>query len=491
MQNLTIMRILTSLGLVAASWLLAGPSFGQTDPAQPTRKNFEISVQGDNRLTIYENGEFENGEVKRYSKKIVLKGKLALSDDERAITSLGPNGSLVYHLNDQRLEVETNADGQLAFTYSENGKKQPFEPNGRAFMAVMITDLIAYGVGATERAERLFNQGGATAVLQEIARLKKPDSQAKYLKFLASQPGLTDAEWVQICQTAADFVGSDQEQVWLVEQLPERALQNPALVEACLKMASKMESDHAQAKVYGYLLEHGRLAGPALANLLTETARMESDFEMAKVLRLALVQPLDTPELGLVINALDKMESSFEQGRVLKQSLPKIDPASAAAPDLLKAVGRVSSDFERAKVLATLLRHPRWAEWQGEALLQLVGGVSSDFEKAQLLAPLLTEARWTKPHFARLLAQLASINSDFEKSRLLKSLANSQLQNDEQWVALLVATQQLASDFEKASVLVKIGGEMPASAPVREAYRQAARTLGSDSEYGRVMRRVE
>jgi hypothetical protein len=63
--------------------------------------------------------------------------------------------------------------------------------------------------------------------------------------------------------------------------------------------------------------------------------------------------------------------------------------------------------------------------------------------------------------------------------------------SDNQWVILIARSASLGSDVDKANILTAFAKKMPKSDTVKSAYMKAAKTIGNDNDYGRVIRQLE
>jgi hypothetical protein len=62
---------------------------------------------------------------------------------------------------------------------------------------------------------------------------------------------------------------------------------------------------------------------------------------------------------------------------------------------------------------------------------------------------------------------------------------------ENQWIILISQSASLGSDMDKANMLSAFAKKMPKTDPVKAAYVKAAKTIGNDNDYGRVMRALE
>jgi alkylhydroperoxidase family enzyme len=386
--------------------------------------------------------------------RLEYEGKLTFTNDETGIQGLSPGGFLKYRRDALEVKAESDRQGQLLYSWTDDGQKREWNAQGQQLLAEAVRLMLDQGVGAAERAEQTYQKGGTAAVLAKVPTLATDHVRSFYLGYLLARAPLSAAELGQVAKAAAAFE-SDHEKANLLSKFTIEQLQAPEVGQAYLTAAATIGSDFEQALVLKKALREGELTTPQLTEVLRLAADMDSDFEKSQVLKLALATELPEASLGAALQLIERIGSDFEKSRALKQ----------------------------------LLANDQMPETILSPALDLVGSLSSDFEKTQVLKSFLAKGA-ARQHFAKVLGLAAAIGSDFERAQLLKALV-AESQADEEWIALLQATSRLSSDAEKVNVLVKIAQAMPQAAPVRDAYAKAAKSLGSDHEYGRAMRALE
>jgi hypothetical protein len=108
---------------------------------------------------------------------VEARGRVELTDDERAIKSVSPNGSFEISskgwlsLFGQQYLVRGNADGTTTRRLSVGGAERPIDAEARAWIADTIQRLVRNGFGAEARIARIFAYStkcrGSTAISPE------------------------------------------------------------------------------------------------------------------------------------------------------------------------------------------------------------------------------------------------------------------------------------------------------------------------------------
>jgi hypothetical protein len=387
--------------------------------------------------------------------RLEYKGKVTFTDDETGIQALTPGGFLKYRRDELAVQVESDHQGKLSYAWTDDGRKREWDAQGQQLLAESVRLMLDRGVGAADRAGQTYQKGGAAAVLANVPTLPEGHVRGIYLDYLLVNASLSAGELAEVAKQIA-ALESDHEKANLLHKFTRQQLQAPEVGKAFLAAVATIDSDFEQARILKKVLQEGSLGAPLLVEALRIAADIDSDFEKSQVLKTAFASELSETSLG-------------------------------AALELVKCIG---SDFEKSQALKLLLANDQVPEAIRNDALDLVGSLSSDFEKSSLLKEFLANGAASR-NFAKVLGLVATISSDFEQAQLLKALAVAEDKTDEQWVALLQAVGRLGSDLEKVNVLVKIAQAMPQAATVRDAYAKAAKSIGSDHEYGRAMRALE
>src|SRR5436190_8159909 len=119
------------------------------------RNNSSVSISSDDddhgkrgKTTVTVNDE--NGSI-----SFVTTGDIVFNEEETAIEKFTDDGSLKFKKDGRKLTAETGDDGKIYYVYNGGTKTQVLDEEGSKFLAKAIQTMIAYGVGAKGRAERL------------------------------------------------------------------------------------------------------------------------------------------------------------------------------------------------------------------------------------------------------------------------------------------------------------------------------------------------
>ena len=491
-------------------------AFGQAEKV-------EISGRGDMSYTH----KTSNG-VK--STDVDYRGTIVFNDTDTDVESISSGGFLKISQKTfgtrRTALLEGKSDGSIAREFKVGSKTMPWEPEGSEWLADVLLDVIrSSGIGAETRVNRFYKKGGVDALTDEIDEISSDYVKAIYYRHSVEIGGITTSQVNRLVEEAADDIGSDFELSRFFIEGSDVFVKDNSTLEVLLESTDEISSDFEQARVLKHYIKEHDLTDAQIEILLEAASEISSDFEHAGVLK-ALVnkvtlsdqaletmlesiddissdfeasgvltatikeQELTDKAISMVINASNYISSDFEQARVLK-SLMNLDLSADNLMAIAHASENISSDFELGSVLTTLLSKN---DFDNDALIIIVeasDGISSDFEQAKVLITVSKQGDLSDDSFEAVTEAVDDISSDFEKGRVLTSLINENNLTKAKALALISATEEISSNFEKSSVMQKMGPKVPDDSEVHSAFREVARTISSDHEYGRVMRSVD
>ena len=389
-------------------------------------------------------------------------GEVEFSDDDTDVARLSPGGLLrikeggVFGGLFASHTVEFSADdsGRITRRFWSGMSEQPFDPEGRAWLAKMLPRFIRQtGFGARARVARIFKARGAAGVLAEISLIEGSWGKKTYFTELLKTQPLDAAAIRQILAQAGREIDSDFELASLLIDNADRLLVDEGTRQAYFEASRTIQSDFEMARVYKSALKRGPVSGPVLSALLDASRNIDSDFEAATLLvEVAKLQPLDDATRAPFFIALSTVGSDFERGRVLKTLSARTDLAPDTTVAMIAAGGAIKSDFEAASFLLELVKqHP-------------------------------IEGTLRAPFFGA----VDGIASGFERGRVLQAVARRPGVSDDTVLSVLRAAAGMNGSLEASQVLLAVAAAHPVAGTAREAYIDAAEKLG-DFEQGRVL----
>ena len=397
--------------------------------------------------------------------EINFRGKVTFTDDERDIKSISPGGYFKFSKttfgNTRSILIESSSDGTLTRTYHANRQQQPYEPEGRKWLADMLPEIIATsGIGAEERVRRIYAKKGVNGVLETIDDLDNDHAASIYFGYLLEQPNLADKDLRLVLEKLTGKVESDHEKANLLRRVSGLYLRNDQTGQAYIRAVSSIDSDHEKANVLRHVLDNAKLNETNATALIQALADIDSDHEKAQVVRSLL-------------------QANKLNGANLQHALT--------------VIGTIDSDHEKANVLREMFGNQSLAGTQFKTLAGVVDQIDSDHERSNVVTHLaVTNPPLVTAHLEEILGLVTRISSDHEKGRVLATLLDKSKPTDKQYGQVLAAVPSIDSDHEKGQLLVKLAKTMPrGNASLVEAYKKAVKSIESDSEYRRAMEAIE
>ena len=320
-----------------------------------------------------------------------IKGKPEFTDDYSDIRSLAPGGSVSIEEKtpslERKLQITATRDGKLEREYSVNGAERELDAAGREWMASIILNAVRQSAfDAERRVARLFERGGAAAVLDEVALIEGDYAKSVYLKQLLKGREVDVATARRVVQMAARDISSAYEKQQVLAATAGKYLDDKETLAEFAAAIGTIDSDHERGQALAALVKDRKLSADQLKIVLPAVARMKSDHDKAQAL------------LGLLASG---------------------GAEAVAQPPFFDAVNGIKSAYDRARVLTAVLA----AKPTDEALKLVVtsaAGITSDYEKAQVL--IAAAKIVTNEDVRKMLVETArSIRSDYERGNVLSA----------------------------------------------------------------------
>jgi beta-lactamase regulating signal transducer with metallopeptidase domain len=321
-------------------------------------------------------------------------GKIDINAAENDIANLSAGGTAKFEETragvTRRIELANRAD-KLERRYFVNGTEQPFDDDARQFMATAVLELVRSGIGAEARVKRLYANGGAKAVLDEIDQIHSDYVRGLYLKLLTSMGKLGSGEL-------------------------DRAIQ----------IAGAMQSDYERRQALSALFDTQALDAARQVTFLHQSLHFSSDYERAELLVSAEPRLVNSPEVRQAwLDAALGVRSDYERRRTLQSMLSgdRLDDAQLAS--VIQASDSMSSDYEHRELLVAAVRQARDVNALAPAYTRAAQGIKSDYEFKEALLALIASGKLAASGAEAVLAATAKIHSSYECREVLVALARA------------------------------------------------------------------
>lgn len=427
------------------------------------------------------------------SLQIEHNGRITIGPDDRSITGIDDNGYLSIQKTisgNTRKILINERNGSLHYEYTEDGRRKSFEPEGKAWLADILPDLLRNTtIGAESRVDRLYSQGGVQSVISELPQLKSDHVKARYAEILFTK-NIKPAEIPQIISGIGQHIDSDHYRYELFKSNSNLLLSDPQNTTNYLEAIKTVKSDHYKTGLIKLALENGIIQDsrqPALELIAT----INSDHYRSEILKELINQQLSEEETEFILEKLvQEIRSDHYRNEIIESMVASQRDMSSRGIDLvIKSMGNTGSDHYRAESLSRLMRHQSLSDQNYESLYSLLGNFGSDHYKAQLMEDLVNHESFGK-HIDLFIREATNLRSDHFRKKLLEKAVSTDELNEDQVVKLINSTGSIGSDHFKSEFLEKAchahGGEK-----VKTAIREAAKSIDSTHFYGKVMKCIE
>jgi beta-lactamase regulating signal transducer with metallopeptidase domain len=389
------------------------------------------------------------------------RGDVDVTDDDADIRAISDGGFLIIEekigWDRTRVDLRQGTDGRLQRTFYRNGKQVAYEPEGRAWLAKKVPDLVRNsGFGAEARVRRIHTAGGPAAVLAEVTQIKSSYVKRLYLSKLLDLRTVQGPMLSKLIAQAGQEITSDYERTELLREIAKDRLMTTDEQRLAYTVATRtINSSYEHRRALQPLFESGPLADQVLRSALDSASTIESDYELTELLiSLGKFQSLTPGATDAYVAATITIDSDYELRRALTPALATSTPLpSTVVRDVLKAAH----------------------------------GIDSDYEMAQFLIAVVAKQKLDDTGRVSLFTAIDSIHSDYERGRVLKAIAARPGLEDALVLGVIESTRGMNSAYEAANVLRDVADNHPLSGNVRKAFVAAADRLSSNHERDRVL----
>lgn len=323
--------------------------------------------------------------------EIRTRGEIELDEAEASVRSISPGGRLTLMERtgggaERRAELHPTGGG-ITRAYRVDGRERPWNEEASRWLASILPEIAREsGVDAQERVERIRRGGGATAVLEEIGRIRGDGSKAAHLRALASVP-LTEGEAV-VALRHAGTIGSDSHRAEVLLALADRGvLARAAVQRAFFSAVEGLGSDARRRSVLETVLRQD--GSEAVRMRLLRSARsIGSDAHRAALLvDVAERGALSGPALiSAYFDAVGGIGSDSQRGRVLTTVLGSHGERPEVVLAVLRSARSIGSDSVKAAVLLAVSRALLDRRDVAEVYREASGSIGSERQRSRVEA---------------------------------------------------------------------------------------------------------
>lgn len=321
-----------------------------------------------------------------------IDGKIVFNADETEVASLSEGGTASFEETragvTHRVEIAEH-DGKLERRYFVDKHEQPFDAAAGTWFASFLPALIREtGIGAEARVQRLYNEGGAERVLNEIGQIHSDYVRGIYLGLLMDRGTLAPNE-LDRALTLAGGMNSDYERHQALARIFDKQPLSPPQQVTFLHQTLHFDSDYERAELLIHIVPKLASIAEVRQAWLDAALRVSSDYERRRTLEAMLTRDgLDDGQLGSVIEASASMGSDYEHRELLVAVAKRAHDIDAIAPAYARSTQALGSDYERREALLALMSSGKLDSRGAGAVLDSAAQIGSDYECREVLVAL-------------------------------------------------------------------------------------------------------
>ena len=422
-------------------------------PAPPAAPQ-ELGTRGSGNMS------WHNG-----TEKISIKwsGAFRISDDEKDIAWVEDGASV--SISDGILiasKVELRGrDGKVERTFTKNGFRREYEPEGRLFLAAAVDKLIRHsGAFAQERVARFLKQGGAEAVLKEMDRLGESSYVRRvYYTELVKQSELTEPLVDRILQRVSTDLTSNYDKSELLTMMTRQPATTEAHRVGIARAAKSISGNYDKARTLTAVMA-ARPITPAVATaVLDSAASISSNYERSQVLTEVAEGGGLTPATSAAFMGLVRsMRSSYEQRAVLTAAIGKGQLTDALAIDTINAAGSIAGAYELAGTLITVIERGGLTDASADAFFAAASNLRGAYELTRVMKRVVEQAP-SERMIEGVLKTAPRIASNHDRANLLEAVAARAKVQGNARELYLAATRGMSSYDENRALAALVRAE--------------------------------
>lgn len=446
MRRITITRKINLLVLFLIAFMLI--------PSTYLAQN-SVTVNGDtgkNKISIRNN---------RSNFKVKYEGEITLSDDDKDIQDISSGGYIEIKKSSfgrsRKIVIEKEGNTLIRKFYIGWSEKE-YDPEGKNWLADILPDILrSTTMAAKSRVNRFYNKGGVNKVLSEIKKMDSDYVQSAYFKLLLKKE-LTTKETIKTLEIVGNTIKSDYYLSNVLRKNQQLFLKSPETLDAYITAAKNVNSDYYLNQIVKAVISNKNISDTQLARLLNISSDINSDYYLSDILK----EVMDKRELNkeniLVVMKLSKsINSDHYKSNILKKALRSKNLSKGAYDSFLISLKDISSDHYITEVIK---------EWLNNKL--------DEDSLNQVLESIKT-----------------NISSDNYATTIYKKIASRNDLTENQLINVLNATEKIGSSNYLSSTLLAFAPQVKKSSnKVKDVYIKVAKSISSETYFGRAMKAI-
>ena len=398
-----------------------------------------------------------------HSLKVEIEGEVEWLEDDSGIKSMTRGGYLEieerFRNEKHRLIVDAKSNGELAYTFRYNGKRQPFDEEAQEWFADVLPMFIREsGKGAESRTKRILDVSGVDGVLEEVEKISSPSVKVLYLLHMFDHVEPEEMTGEEVAKTAhvASGISSPGDKTRFLTAAAKIFFMHDEAIEPFFETVTSISSPGDKTRLLIHLAEH---------DLLTESGPYILAVETAKTI-----------------------SSPGDKARFMKAAVPFYVPDAVEA--YFETVNTISSPGDHARVLTSLLDNASLDNETMEHLLRSARQISAPGDKARVLMEAANQMRSLDTNDDVMSAYFntaSSVSTPGDKARVLMKVIDAVDMSETSMLQWFEVVRSINTPGDKANTLLKASDELDDKDVLVEAYIEVAETVSSPGDRRRVL----
>ena len=392
--------------------------------------------------------------------RIEYEGEITLSNNDKDITAISRGGFIEIKKSSfgtKRRILIHNESGTLVKKYFVGWSEKPYRNEGRKWLAEILPEILrTTTIAAKSRVNRFYRNGGASAVLSEVKKMKSDYVKSAYIKLLLKK-SLNTSDLVKTIETSGDYIKSDHYVSQILKSNQKAFLKNGRTITAYINATKNIQSDHYATGILKQVIEDKNISDRQLGSLLEITKGIKSDHYLTQLLKSIMNnRKMNDENMSKILALTSNIRSDHYKTTILKSALKNKGLSKKARAQFLATVKDIKSDHNVSSIITEILKNNSFNSSSINAIVKMVND---------------------------------NISSSHYISNIYKKIAAKRLTESQLILIIESSAKTIKSSHSLTSVLVALSEQVNrSSAKVKNAYKAAAKNIKSDTYYGRVMK---
>lgn len=393
--------------------------------------------------------------------KVEYEGEIILADDDLDIKSISKGGYIEIKKSSfgrkRKIIIENNG-GTIIRKFYVGWSEKNYYPEGKEWLEDILPEILrTTTIGAKSRVDRFYKNGGTKEVLAEIGEMDSDYVQSVYFKLLLEK-NISTTETVQILQSIKSVLKSDHYLSSILRKNQDLFLKTPETINAFIAASKNVGSDHYLTQIVKTVVSNKDISDSQLASLLTISKSINSDHYLSEVLKEVMnKRELNAQNVEQIMMLSSTIGSDHYKTVILKKALKNEHISKESYDSFLNSLNDINSDHYASEVIKEMMS----SKLDTQSLTKVLEIIKKNVGSA---------------HYATTIYKKMAIRNDF---------------TEDQMVLILDAVGSMNSSHYLSDSLVSFAPIVKkSSATVKDAYIRAAKSINSETYFGKAMKAI-